>query len=604
MGAVWQARDEVLGRDVAVKEIAWPPNLGAAEREILRGRAVREARTAAQLTHPNIVQVYDIVEVGGRPWIVMQLVPYRPLSDAVREDGPLSPQQGARVGLRILAALSAAHDMGVLHRDVKPGNVLLGPKDQVVLTDFGIAVAGNGPKLTTSGSLIGSPSYIAPERARGEPAGAAADLWSLGATVYAAVEGRPPFDRNGAMAVLTAVVSDEPDPPARAGPLWPVISGLLRKDPAERLGASQAEVLLRDVADHHVAFEAAQAAAVEEPTIPLSEPGQPPTGRNLADELTERQEFDDVTQPVEPVPSIRADGARTPHPEELAPEPAAVEPQPAARAAHSAEPERPAQAGPEPLIREHDETHQAPQAMTLEDIFPGTPTTPTTPATPTKSGARRRVDRTAALAVALLVALLVPVGIVAYGFLSGSRHGATAAPVARTHRATHHRGPNRAPPAAAKARPTAKPQTLTAVRAAAFGPHGDLGDNPERAPLAIDHNRATAWSTDWYANAHFGNLYQGTGILLDMGHSVVITDARITFGGAQGTGFQLRAGAVPTLADLRPVARAVNAGGVVRLRLTAPAHCRYVLIWFTSLPPGPAGTFRVSVHDVNVEGRP
>ncbi len=164
MGAVWQARDEVLGRDVAVKEIAWPPNLGAAEREILRGRAVREARTAAQLTHPNIVQVYDIVEVGGRPWIVMQLVPYRPLSDAVREDGPLSPQQGARVGLRILAALSAAHDMGVLHRDVKPGNVLLGPEDQWGLRSM--RRSRGGRPLTGTARWPSSPLSSATSRIR------------------------------------------------------------------------------------------------------------------------------------------------------------------------------------------------------------------------------------------------------------------------------------------------------------------------------------------------------------------------------------------------------------------------------------------------------
>lgn len=249
MGAVWLAGDEVLHRDVAVKEFFWPPQLDTGQRETLRQRALREVRTAARLNHPNIVGVYDVVEQDGRPWIVMQLVPYRSLSDAVREDGPLSPAKAAQVGLGILAALQAAHATGVLHRDVKPGNVLLGPEDQVVLTDFGMAIADGSPTLTTSGILTGSPSYMAPERARGERATAAADMWSLGATLYSAVEGRPPFDRDGTIAVLTAVVSDDPDPPSRAGPLWPVIDGLLRKGSGERLGTAEAERLLRRVAE-------------------------------------------------------------------------------------------------------------------------------------------------------------------------------------------------------------------------------------------------------------------------------------------------------------------------------------------------------------------
>src|SRR6266480_2027429 len=183
----------------------------------------------------------------------MQLVPHRSLSDITRGDGPLPPGRAAQVGLQILNAIRAAHAVGVLHRDVKPGNVLLGPDDRVVLTGFGTVVADGSPTLTTSGVLIGSPSYVAPERVRGEPATPAADLWSLGATVYAAVEGRPPFERDGWMAVLTAVVSDGPDRPSRAGPLWPVISGLLRKDPGDRLDAAEVERLLRRVAGDHSA---------------------------------------------------------------------------------------------------------------------------------------------------------------------------------------------------------------------------------------------------------------------------------------------------------------------------------------------------------------
>src|SRR6266480_1028505 len=274
MGVVWLASDELLHRDVAVKEILWPPQLDVAEQQLLRQRALREAQTAARLNHPNLVGVYDVVEEDGRPWIVMQLVPYRSLSEVVREDGPLPSKRAAQVGLRVLEAIEAAHAVGVLHRDVKPGNVLLGPGDRVVLTDFGMAIADASPTLTTSGVLIGSPSYMAPERARGEPAASATDLWSLGATLYAAVEGRPPFGRDGTMAVLTAIVSDDPDPPSRAGSLWPVISGLLRKDPDERLDADGARHLLRRVAENH---GAARGALPEASTSPLDGDGQAPS---------------------------------------------------------------------------------------------------------------------------------------------------------------------------------------------------------------------------------------------------------------------------------------------------------------------------------------
>jgi serine/threonine protein kinase len=249
MGAVWRARDELLSRDVAVKEIIWPPQMDAAERETARRRALREAQMAARLNHRNVVGVYDIVEEDGRPWIVMELVPHRSLRDILVTDGPLSPGQAAHIGLGILAALRAAHEAGVLHRDVKPGNILLAPDSRVVLTDFGIARAYDSPALTTSGILVGSPSYIAPERARGGQAGTAGDLWGLGASLYAAVEGRPPFDRDGVLASLTAVVTDDPEPASHAGPLWPVISGLLRKDPDTRLGAAEAEQMLRQAAE-------------------------------------------------------------------------------------------------------------------------------------------------------------------------------------------------------------------------------------------------------------------------------------------------------------------------------------------------------------------
>jgi tRNA A-37 threonylcarbamoyl transferase component Bud32 len=247
MGLVWQARDELLGRDVAVKEIIRPPHLDAAEWDLAEQRAQREAQMAARLSHPNVVGIYDVVTEDDRPWIIMELVPYRSLRDRVQADGPLNPAEAARVGLGILSALRAAHQAGVLHRDVKPANVLIAPEGRVVLTDFGIARATDSPVLTGTGVLVGSPSYISPERARGRRAAAPADLWALGACLYAAVEGKPPFEREGALASLTAVVTDEPDPPAHAGPLWPVISGLLRKDPDQRLGADEAAAKLRQL---------------------------------------------------------------------------------------------------------------------------------------------------------------------------------------------------------------------------------------------------------------------------------------------------------------------------------------------------------------------
>jgi eukaryotic-like serine/threonine-protein kinase len=244
MGVVWQARDELLKRDVAVKELVWPPHFTEAEQEMACRRAVREAQMAGRLAHVNVVRIYDILQEDGHPWIIMELLPYQSLRDLVRADGPLAPARAARVGLGVLAALGAAHGEGVLHRDVKPANILVGPDGRIVLTDFGIARAIDSPTLTAAGALVGSPSYIAPERARGGLSSPAGDLWGLGASLYAAVEGHPPFERDAPLATLTAVVLDEPEEAVHAGPLWPVISGLLREvcdhdEPAPVVSASR-----------------------------------------------------------------------------------------------------------------------------------------------------------------------------------------------------------------------------------------------------------------------------------------------------------------------------------------------------------------------------
>jgi hypothetical protein len=280
MGRVWQARDELLDRDVAVKELTWLEHFSAEERQAARRRAIREARTAARLNHRNVVQVFDILEEDGCPWIVMELLTARSLRDFINQEGALSPVQTARLGLEILAALRAAHKLGIVHRDVKPANILLAP-GRAVLVDFGIAqAAGSSADATTSGLLIGSPAYIAPERARGGLSGPPADLWGLGASLYAAVEGTGPFERpGGAMASLTAVVADEPEVAAQAGPLlWPVISGLLRKSPDERLDAAEAERMLRLA----VAADLPAVAVAADPTAGAV-PADPTAGAVAAD---------------------------------------------------------------------------------------------------------------------------------------------------------------------------------------------------------------------------------------------------------------------------------------------------------------------------------
>jgi hypothetical protein len=249
MGQVWLARDEMLDRDVAIKEIVLPPELMAGERDAVQRRTLREARAAARLSHPHVVQVYDVLQADGRTWIVMEYVRSRSLQEVVAADGPLDPARAARIGLQILSALVAAHNAGVRHRDVKPANVLLADDDRVVLTDFGIATIEGDSVVTRADVVIGSPEFMAPERARHGTATPATDLWSLGATLYTAVEGRSPFHRESTLGTLTALATEEPDPPQRAGALAPVLAGLLRKDPDARIDAAETERRLRTAAD-------------------------------------------------------------------------------------------------------------------------------------------------------------------------------------------------------------------------------------------------------------------------------------------------------------------------------------------------------------------
>jgi eukaryotic-like serine/threonine-protein kinase len=246
MGKVWRAHDELLHRTVAVKELTAGLYVAEADRVVLHARTQKEARAAARITHPGVVTVHDVIEYDNRPWIVMQYVDGPSLADAAKETGEVSPREAARIGLHVLSALRAAHSAGVLHRDVKPGNVLLARDGQVLLTDFGIAAIEGDSTITRTGELVGSIDYLAPERVRGADPGPASDLWSLGATLYTAVEGRSPFRRTSPISTMQAVVAEEPPTPERAGALAPVIVALLRKEPSERPTAAEAERMLME----------------------------------------------------------------------------------------------------------------------------------------------------------------------------------------------------------------------------------------------------------------------------------------------------------------------------------------------------------------------
>lgn len=246
MGKVWRAHDEVLHRTVAVKELTAGLYVSEADRAVLHARTQKEARAAARINHPGVVTVHDVIEFDDRPWIVMEYIDGPSLADVVKESGALDPREAARVGLHVLGALRAAHAAGVLHRDVKPGNVLLAHDSRVLITDFGIAAIEGDSEITRTGEIVGSIDYLAPERVYGEAPGPASDLWSLGATLFTAVEERSPFRRTSPISTLQAVVNDEPPKLTRAGPLTPVITGLLRKDPAERPGSAETERMLLD----------------------------------------------------------------------------------------------------------------------------------------------------------------------------------------------------------------------------------------------------------------------------------------------------------------------------------------------------------------------
>ncbi|GHB21911.1 hypothetical protein GCM10010331_05100 [Streptomyces xanthochromogenes] len=314
MGKVWRAHDEVLHRTVAVKELTAALYVAEADRAILHARTQKEARAAARITHPGVVTVHDVLDHDNRPWIVMQYVDGPSLADAVKAaDGHrIDAREAARIGLHVLGALRAAHDAGVLHRDVKPGNVLIASNGQVLLTDFGIAAIEGDVTITKTGELVGSIDYLAPERVQGAHPGPASDLWSLGATLYAAVQGESPFRRDSPISTMQAVVAEEPPVPDRAGALAPVIVALLRKKPEERPSAEEAERMFLEAMEGR----ASKAAQAYVPTRQLSEQELRSAAASETGP-TERQ------SPLLPPPA-----AAPPRP---APEPAAVRPEPRRR---------------------------------------------------------------------------------------------------------------------------------------------------------------------------------------------------------------------------------------------------------------------------------
>ncbi|WP_406171774.1 serine/threonine-protein kinase [Streptomyces sp. NBC_00996] len=263
MGTVWRAEDEVLSRQVALKRLHVQPHLTDDELATLYERTRREARSAARIAHPNVVVVHDVVDDQGLPCIVMEYVPSTTLDALLKSDELLAPAEAARIGLGMIAALRAAHTAGVLHRDVKPGNVLLGADGRVVLTDFGIAMTSGTSTLTKTGEIVGSIDYIAPERMKGRNSGPAADLWALGATLYQSVEGRPPFRKDTAVETAYAIVVDPLAPMKQAGALELLIEALLAKDPAERPSMEETERALRVVTSQ---------APTQMQTQPLSQP--------------------------------------------------------------------------------------------------------------------------------------------------------------------------------------------------------------------------------------------------------------------------------------------------------------------------------------------
>jgi serine/threonine protein kinase len=319
MGTVWRARDTLLDRYVAVKEVRLPLVLDEELRAELCVRTEREGRATAMVAHPSVITVFDVVTEDDRPWIVMELLQARSLEQVVRDEGPLPPRQVAEIGRQVLGALRAVHAKGILHRDVKPSNVLV-THDRAVLTDFGLAALEGDTSITQAGIVLGSAGYIAPERVLGDKASPAADLWSLGATLYTAVEGKGLHGRRTAAAALAALTSGEPIPMERAGPLAPVLQGMLSIDPATRLDVVRAALMLARVAAGGSAEEplgpAARKTVRPAPAFPA-----PPFPRRPAHRGLHRADRTDRTDRVVLRPAAPGPGMAEPFPRVPPPRP-------------------------------------------------------------------------------------------------------------------------------------------------------------------------------------------------------------------------------------------------------------------------------------------
>ncbi|MFF5366247.1 protein kinase [Streptomyces sp. NPDC013187] len=431
MGRVWRAADEILDRPVAVKEMRID-GLDAEDSGTRRERTLREARATARIDHPNVVRVYDVVDEGERLWIVMELVAGRSLERILAETGPLSPGETARIGLGLVAALRQVHERGVLHRDIKPGNVLVehadgvagsgrgdgtgsGPGRRVVLTDFGIAAIQDAKALTMVGMLVGSPDYMAPERISGRPQGPPSDIWSLGATLCAALGGRSPFSRDTTLATLHAVLYEEPELPAASGPLRDILTSLLAKEPSARPDLEALQTALEPVA--YLADEGP--APRPEPAPPL-EPAPPPApapdlpaslgGRPAAPEPQSRTPLP-APAPESPTPAYllappdprSPASAREPHQH---PHPAPVKTSASSQT-------------PVSLIRAQAETERRPQPTPLP-MPPGELPGPAVPVTPRAHPHPRRRRRTALTAAAATLATAGTVAGILLATSSGS----------------------------------------------------------------------------------------------------------------------------------------------------------------------------------------
>ena len=298
LGTVWRAQDVLLGREVVVREIVLPTWLAGAERRATQVSVLREAGAVARLNHPGVVTVFDVVADHDGMFIVTELVQAPTLADLVLAEGPLPPRRVAEIGAELASVLEAVHSAAIIHRDVKPANVRVRRDGSVRLDGFGVTPLQGVPELAATALAIGSPSYVAPEQARGMPSGPAADVWALGATMYFAVEGAPPFDKGTLVRTLAAVVDEDPRPMLRAGPLTALLTALLAKDPEDRLSASKVRIWLRWLVDvvHWAPFSEVPLEA------PASDPARAPTVEPSTETAPAQPRTRPVLPPAPPVP--------------------------------------------------------------------------------------------------------------------------------------------------------------------------------------------------------------------------------------------------------------------------------------------------------------